>query len=102
LTPRIVSGLLQAADIGMPTTDWLLLGKSGAAAAMREHGLPLLMVRNTQRLRIPEITVVHAPPVFRFDPEPPDFNALVNARRPAEDSLPALSAQLVAMLENAT
>ncbi len=102
-SPRIISGLLQETDVGMPTTDWLLLDKSSAAAAMREHGLPILIVRNRQRFRdLPGFSVTHGPAVFCFDPAaPPDFDKLVNARQPVEDALPALSRQLIALLERA-
>ncbi len=101
--PRMVSGLLQEADIGLPSTDWLLLGKSGAAAAMQEHGLPILIVRNEQTFRdLPGFSVTHPASVFRFDPAaPPDYDSLVRARRPAGDSLPSITRNLVNLLERA-
>ncbi len=101
--PRMVSGLLQEADIGLPSTDWLLLGKSGGAAAMQEHGLPILVVRNEQSFRdLPGFSVTHPDSVFRFDPAaPPDYDSLVRARRPAGDPLPSLTRDLVNLLERA-
>ena len=41
LTTEEISYELQAAQIGVATTPYDILGKSGAAAAMMEHGLPI-------------------------------------------------------------
>ncbi|MBC7365270.1 MAG: hypothetical protein H7343_00440 [Undibacterium sp.] len=46
-----VSHLLRAADFGIAPHPWALIGKSGAAAAMLEHGLPVLVPRDDWRLR---------------------------------------------------
>ena len=46
-----VSSLLRAADLGIASHPWELIGKSGAAAAMLEHGLPVLVPRDDWRLR---------------------------------------------------
>jgi len=102
-SPRLVSGLLQEADVGLPSTDWMLLGKSGVAAAMLEHGLPMLVVRNSQAFRdLPGFSVSHSPCVFRFDATaPPDFDSLVSTRQPAPDTLPRIIRELVALLERA-
>ena len=43
-SPDVISNILQEASLGIVTTPPLLLGKSGTAAAMREHGLPTLCV----------------------------------------------------------
>ena len=43
-SPSIISKVLLDASLGIVTTPALLLGKSGTAAAMREHGLPVLCV----------------------------------------------------------
>jgi hypothetical protein len=102
VSPAIVSGLLQEADIGLPSSDWLLLGKSGVAAAMAAHGLPMLVVRNAVSFRdLPHLAVTHAPSIFRFDADtPPDFDRLV-ARACAADTLPEITRQLVGALEYA-
>ena len=39
------------ADLGIASHPWALIGKSGAAAAMLEHGLPVLVPRDDWRLR---------------------------------------------------
>jgi hypothetical protein len=101
--PQIVSGLLQTADIGLPSNGWLLLGKSGVAAAMRAHGLPMLIVRQEHAFRdLAGLTASHPPPIFRFNAAaPPDFDAVVVSRRPAADTLPEVTRQLMAALEDA-
>ena len=40
-----ISEFLQSIDAGLSTMDRTLLGKSGTAAAMREHGVPVLVTR---------------------------------------------------------
>jgi hypothetical protein len=40
-----VSAALQGLDFGIATAPWPLIGKSGTAAAMLEHGLPILVPR---------------------------------------------------------
>lgn len=99
--PRMVSGLLQEADVGLPATDWLLLGKSGAAAAMQDHGLPMLVVRSEQQFRdLPDFSVTHPASVFRFDAvTPPQYEALIRARRPAGDSLLHVASTLADVLQ---
>jgi len=42
LSPNLVSQQFQNADIGICTTPYDILGKSGACAAMLEHRLPVL------------------------------------------------------------
>jgi hypothetical protein len=46
-----VSRLLAAADCGIAPHPWALIGKSGAAAAMLDHGLPVLVPRDDWHLR---------------------------------------------------
>ena len=42
----VISSLLQAADFGIAASPWQLIGKSGTAAAMLDHGLPIIVTRN--------------------------------------------------------
>ena len=100
IPPDVVSGLLQEADIGLPSSDWLLLDKSGVAAAMTAHGLPMLVVRNGVALRdLPNLAVHHAPSVFRFDAgDPPDFDRLLSARSRPADSSPQIAQRLIKAL----
>jgi hypothetical protein len=43
-TPDQISAALRAATLGVTTTVLALIGKSGTAAAMQEHGLPVLSI----------------------------------------------------------
>jgi len=63
-----VSLALQAIDLGIATSPWALVGKSGAVAAMLEHGLPVAVTTTEHRLRFgatPE-PAPHAR-LYRFD-----------------------------------
>lgn len=51
LAPTALSHVLSAADCGIAPHPWALIGKSGAAAAMLEHGLPVLVPRDDWKLR---------------------------------------------------
>ena len=51
LSATELSRRLQTADFGIAPHPWALLGKSGAAAAMLDHGLPVLAPRDEWRLR---------------------------------------------------
>jgi hypothetical protein len=44
-TDERISEFLHSIDAGLSTMDRTLLGKSGTAAAMREHGIPVLVTR---------------------------------------------------------
>lgn len=63
--PSRISEVLAAASLGIATTPASLLGKSGAVAAMREHGLPVLCVsgpwqpRGLTHLPLPEGVAVY-------------------------------------------
>jgi hypothetical protein len=45
LAPADISRELQSADFGIAVSPLHLLGKSGAVAAMRDHGLPVIVTR---------------------------------------------------------
>jgi glycosyltransferase involved in cell wall biosynthesis len=63
-----VSRALLALDLGIATSPWPLIGKSGAVAAMLEHGVPVIVTRDDFRLRrgtAPEPTP--HPLLHRFD-----------------------------------
>jgi hypothetical protein len=46
-----ISKILQALDLGLATTPRQVIQKSGSAAALLEHGLPVLITRDDWRLR---------------------------------------------------
>lgn len=53
-SPERLSEFFQTLDFGVATAPWCLLGKSGAVAAMLEHGLPVLVFRNDVNLNVAE------------------------------------------------
>jgi len=53
-TSSEMSKILQTLDIGIATTPRQVIQKSGSAAAMLEHGLTLLVIRDDWRLRGPD------------------------------------------------
>jgi len=50
--PEKVSFFMQAADFGIAASPWDLIGKSGSAAAMVEHGLPVIVTRDDAQSRL--------------------------------------------------
>lgn len=74
---RDVSLALQGIDLGVSTSPWELVGKSGAVAAMLEHGLPVVVTMAPHRLRSGATPgPVPHPLLHRFDDE---FLALVGS-----------------------
>jgi hypothetical protein len=57
LPPDEISRTLQEADIGLATSPLGLIEKSGSAAAMREHGLPVIYSRDDIAWRVKEAAV---------------------------------------------
>jgi hypothetical protein len=49
--PHRISEFLQALDFGIATSPWALIGKSGATAAMLDHGIPVVVPRDDWKLR---------------------------------------------------
>jgi len=68
-----ISKLLQTLDLGLATTPLEVIQKSGSAAAMLEHGLPLLVIRDDWHLRG---TARQNPPASDRLFTPPQFAAL--------------------------
>lgn len=91
LPPSEVSSLLQAADLGIASHPWALVGKSGSIAAMRDHGLPILLPRDDWRLRDgPELPAPADPRLARLAGlTQSNAAALLRQRRSPGDSFPA-------------
>jgi hypothetical protein len=63
-----ISIALQGIDLGISTSAWAVVGKSGAVATMLEHGLPVAVPRTEHRLRIgPTPEPSPHPRLYRFD-----------------------------------
>jgi hypothetical protein len=51
LSAARISQYLRNLDFGIAATAWLLIGKSGATAAMLDHGLPVMVTRDDYKPR---------------------------------------------------
>lgn len=99
-TPERISCLLQAADFGIATHPWALIGKSGTAATLLEHGLPVLVPRDDWRSRHgPNDTLEDALLTRMQDLEPAAFANWLAQRRPPASRVPAVAAQFLAELD---
>ncbi len=47
-----LSALMQQADFGVAASPWSIIGKSGSAAAMLDHGLPVIVTRDDFQPRV--------------------------------------------------
>jgi glycosyltransferase involved in cell wall biosynthesis len=59
-----ISELLQIADFGIAASPWNLIGKSGSAAAMLDHGLPVIVTRKEE---IAGVHFIPDPLLYRCD-----------------------------------
>jgi glycosyltransferase involved in cell wall biosynthesis len=86
-SPEEISTFLQSIDFGIATTPWSLIGKSGTAAAMLDHGVPVVVTRNdgsTVDGAVPD------PLLYPLDRNLPRW--LLEARgRPPHDRLPDIA-----------
>jgi hypothetical protein len=63
-----VSSVLQISDAGISTTPLSLIGKSGSAMAMIEHGLPIIVTRDELKFEFPLQRIEEKyPQVFMWD-----------------------------------
>ena len=61
---EVVSIIMQTADFGVAASPWDLIGKSGSAAAMVEHGLPVIVTRAERQSRFAVSEPPTADPLF--------------------------------------
>lgn len=90
-----VSRYLRALNFGIAATPWALAGKSGGIAAMREHGLPVLVPRNdwTPRLGVNESPQAGLIPAWQEDAV---TRAVLQPQRPSSiDPASRLASQLL-------
>src|SRR5262249_8169645 len=93
-SPTNVSRFLLSVDLGIATTPFSLLGKSGSVVAMLEHGLPVVVTRNDILFRsIPEI----APTSELLIPVDGNFLKRIGAvkRQTPKPRLPEVAAQFL-------
>ena len=99
-TPDRISAALRAAALGVTTTPVALIGKSGTAAAMQEHGLPVLSIT---RPWIPLDVPDPATPAGIFAYRPGNLAAFLtkNTCSPVYDKLYRIAKQFSTALLNA-
>jgi hypothetical protein len=101
LEPAAVSHLLRAADLGIAPHPWALIGKSGAAAAMLDHGLPVLVPRDDWQLRgAPPVPAVANDPLLARLPalDAARTDRWLAARRAPEPALPRITGDFLQAL----
>jgi hypothetical protein len=62
-----LSLFLRAADFAIATSPWQLIGKSGSATAMLEHGVPVIVTRDDVRIRTGSFAEPAEPLLHRCD-----------------------------------
>jgi hypothetical protein len=93
-SPQTISQLLLSADFGIAPHPWALIGKSGAAAAMLEHGLPVLVPRDEWKLRSlrEQPPATHDPLLVRLAGlDAAQTDRWLAARRPPQAALPQIA-----------
>jgi len=96
----IISQLFHHLDGGIATTPYQVIGKSGSAVAMAEHGLPVI-VNRTERygLGLPADDQPHPEPLYLpMTPGLPRLLAALPPRRPARPFLPEVARAFLAAL----
>ena len=97
-----VSAFLQSVDFGIATTPWEIIGKSGTAAAMLDHGLPTIVSRDDVRFKVAlEPDPSPEPLLYKMDSQLPRWLIGKPARRPPRDGLPGMADTFLADLEAA-
>ena len=94
---------MQAADFGVAASPWSIIGKSGSAAAMLDHGLPVIVTRDDFRPRVHAVQPPTTDPlVHRHDDTLEAKLAAGLPRRAPCASAPALAARLLRDMAAAT
>jgi hypothetical protein len=94
-----ISVFLQSIDFGIALTPWQLIAKSGATAAMLDHGVPVIVSRDDVNYGVdtPEMAT---PLLYRMDSELP--LRLLNARRQSpRNRMPELAERFIADIDAA-
>ena len=92
--PEQISQFLNTVDFGLSSYPYTLLGKSGAVAAMLEHGLPVIVSRGYRQVRFPVVDPLFEELVWPSDS--PLEGKLI--RPPARRRYPARAANVARIL----
>ncbi len=81
-----VSAFLRSIDFGIATTSWQLIGKSGTAAAMLDHGLPVIVSRDDVHYPV-DVEPERQPLLHKMDAQLPSWLLDVCRRQPPRERL---------------
>ncbi len=100
--PEIISPLLQSSDFGIAASPWQLIGKSGAAAAMLDHGLPVIVTRDDFQPYVrPSQPPSDDPLIHRFDSHLEAKLAAGLPKRPPVSRVDEIAARFCELLSTA-
>lgn len=98
-----ISAHLREADFGVAASPWQLIGKSGSAAAMLDHGLPVIVTRDDFQPYLPGDQPPSTDPLFyRLDETLSAKLAAGLPKRPARHRVDEIAARLISLLKRAT
>jgi len=98
-SPERICRLFQRLDCGIATTPYQVIGKSSSAAAMVEHGLPVI-VNRTERYGLPSDDLPHPEPLYLpMTADLPRLLAALPPRRAPRSLLPETARGFLNALE---
>ena len=100
-----ISALMQSCTFGLALHPWQLIGKSGVAAAMIDHGMPVLVPRDDWALR--GLALAGSQPMQSAEPlllrmkdaTPARTDQWLAARRPPLERLPEIADRFISALQ---
>jgi hypothetical protein len=96
-----ISALMQIADFGISASPWQLIGKSGAAAAMLDHGLPVIVSRDDFQPRIAPGLPPSSDPLFHLCDASLESKLMAGLKKsPPRPRLSEITAQFCRLLES--
>jgi hypothetical protein len=98
-----ISAHLREADFGVAASPWQIIGKSGSAAAMLDHGLPVVVTRDDFQPYLPGDQPPSTDPLLhRLDDTLPAKLAAGLPKRPARHRADEIAVQLLSLLKAAS
>ncbi|MEI6349870.1 MAG: hypothetical protein WCP06_02045 [Verrucomicrobiota bacterium] len=93
-SPEQVGQVFRLLDYGIAASPWIIIGKSASAAALLEHGLPLIVNRDEVRYPFAIVDEGYSPLLCKMQPELVESLPELK-RRPSELRLAAITAQFL-------
>ena len=98
-SPAQISWLFRQADFGVAASPWQLIEKSGSAASMLDHGLPVIVNRDDWHWRgTSPVTPPSDPLLHRFNGDNLQFADL--KKRTPQETLPAVAAKFLEQIQS--